>query len=70
MVASSPSSRPASAGSAGNHAGLPLFDLVFGTFDNPREFADEAVLGEGASARLLDLLRSRDVAMSVDAGRG
>jgi sterol desaturase/sphingolipid hydroxylase (fatty acid hydroxylase superfamily) len=46
---------------AGNYADLPLFDLLFGTFHNPAGFAEEAGLGYGASGRILDMLRFRDV---------
>jgi sterol desaturase/sphingolipid hydroxylase (fatty acid hydroxylase superfamily) len=60
---------------ARNYSDLPLFDLVFGTFHNPREFAAEQGFYEGASSRLGDLLRFRDVsvpnadAIDVAAGR-
>ncbi len=46
---------------SGNYADLPIFDLVFGTFRNPREFAREAGFYQGASARVGDMLLFRDV---------
>jgi hypothetical protein len=46
---------------ARNYADLPLFDLIFGTFYNPRDFAPQAGLYDGASTRVWDMLRFRDV---------
>lgn len=48
---------------ARNYSDLPLFDLLFGTFHNPRGFAAEQGFYDGASARLADLLRFRDVSV-------
>lgn len=48
---------------AGNYSDLPIFDLIFGTFHNPREFAKETGFYHGASTRIADMLRFRDVAV-------
>jgi sterol desaturase/sphingolipid hydroxylase (fatty acid hydroxylase superfamily) len=53
-----------------NYADLPLFDLVFGTFHNPRGFAAEAGFYGGASARIGDMLRFRDVSVMRSANGG
>ncbi len=53
---------------AGNYSDLPLFDLAFGTFDNPREFAAEQGFHAGASARLGEMLRFRDVSRPPEGG--
>ncbi len=45
-----------------NYSDLPLWDLVFGTFRNPKDFAAEAGFHDGASARVLPMLMFRDVA--------
>jgi len=45
-----------------NYSDLPLWDLVFGTFRNPRDFAAEAGFYDGASARIGPMLAFRDVA--------
>jgi sterol desaturase/sphingolipid hydroxylase (fatty acid hydroxylase superfamily) len=45
-----------------NYSDLPLFDLIFGTFRNPKEFASEAGFYEGASAKLPQLLVFQDIA--------
>ncbi len=45
----------------GNFADLPVFDLVFGTFHNPRDFAPATGFYDGASARLIEMLLWRDV---------
>jgi sterol desaturase/sphingolipid hydroxylase (fatty acid hydroxylase superfamily) len=46
---------------SGNYADLPVFDLVFGTFVNPTDFATSTGYYDGASARIGDMLRFRDV---------
>jgi len=45
-----------------NYSDLPLWDIVFGTFRNPKEFAAEAGFHDGASARIGAMLAFRDVA--------
>jgi sterol desaturase/sphingolipid hydroxylase (fatty acid hydroxylase superfamily) len=45
-----------------NYADLPVVDMLFGTFRNPRGFAPATGFWDGASARVLDMLRLRDVA--------
>jgi sterol desaturase/sphingolipid hydroxylase (fatty acid hydroxylase superfamily) len=44
-----------------NYADLPIIDLMFGTFQNPEDFAPATGFYDGASARVLDLLRFADV---------
>lgn len=44
-----------------NYADLPVFDLLFGTFHNPRGYEHETGFYHGASARVLDMLLGRDV---------
>jgi sterol desaturase/sphingolipid hydroxylase (fatty acid hydroxylase superfamily) len=46
---------------AKNYGDLPVFDILFGTFYNPRDFAKQNGFYEGASYRVLDMLRFRDV---------
>ncbi|MGE0031409.1 MAG: sterol desaturase family protein [Steroidobacteraceae bacterium] len=53
---------------AWNYSDLPLFDLLFGTFRNPRKYAPEQGFYDGASARVGELLLWRDVA-SAPLGR-
>ncbi len=45
-----------------NYSDLPLWDIVFGTFRNPKDFAGEAGFHEGASAKIPQMLLFRDVA--------
>jgi sterol desaturase/sphingolipid hydroxylase (fatty acid hydroxylase superfamily) len=49
---------------SGNYADLPVFDLIFGTFVNPPDFAPNTGYYDGASARVADMLRFRDVTRS------
>jgi sterol desaturase/sphingolipid hydroxylase (fatty acid hydroxylase superfamily) len=53
---------------AWNYSDLPLFDLLFGTFRNPKEYAPQQGFYDGASSRVGDLLLWRDVA-SAPLGR-
>lgn len=46
---------------AKNYADLPLIDMLFGTFENPRRFEHVTGFWDGASARVLDMLLARDV---------
>jgi sterol desaturase/sphingolipid hydroxylase (fatty acid hydroxylase superfamily) len=55
---------------ARNYSDLPLFDLLCGTFHNPRDFAARQGFYDGASLRLGEMLRFRDVSIrSADAER-
>lgn len=44
-----------------NYSDLPLWDVVFGTFENPTTFEGEAGFWDGASSRVLAMLFGRDV---------
>jgi sterol desaturase/sphingolipid hydroxylase (fatty acid hydroxylase superfamily) len=44
-----------------NYSDLPLFDLLFGTWRNPAEFAEQQGFYDGASARIGAMLAFRDV---------
>jgi sterol desaturase/sphingolipid hydroxylase (fatty acid hydroxylase superfamily) len=44
-----------------NYSDLPLWDMVFGTFENPETFDEEAGFYDGASSRLGAMLIGRDV---------
>ena len=48
-----------------NYSDLPLFDIIFGTFNNPRTFTHETGFYNGASARLKDMLLFKDVTRPV-----
>jgi len=47
----------------GNFSDLPLFDILFGTFHNPRDFVVETGFYQGASRRIAEMLRFRDVSL-------
>lgn len=44
-----------------NYADLPLIDMIFGTFKNPKTYQEETGFYNGASSRVLDMLRFKDV---------
>lgn len=46
-----------------NYADLPLIDMIFGTFRNPKTYQRETGFYHGASARVLEMLRFKDVSM-------
>ena len=46
---------------AHNYADLPLIDMLFGSFRNPRTHAPATGFWDGASARVIDMLLMRDV---------
>ena len=45
-----------------NYGDLPLFDIIFGTFHNPKTFTGEVGFYDGASKRLPEMLAGRLVA--------
>jgi sterol desaturase/sphingolipid hydroxylase (fatty acid hydroxylase superfamily) len=44
-----------------NYSDLPLFDILFGTFKNPKEFVEETGFYEGGSDRMMDMLMFKDI---------
>lgn len=44
---------------SGNYSDLPLWDMLFGTFDNPREMPRECGFGEMREAQLVRMLLGR-----------
>lgn len=44
-----------------NYSDLPLFDIIFGTFRNPKDFEHETGFYDGASDRMLEMLTARDI---------
>lgn len=44
-----------------NYADLPVFDMLFGTYRNPAGYEHDTGFWHGASSRVLDMLRLRDV---------
>jgi len=45
-----------------NYSDLPLFDILFGTFRNPKEFVAECGFYDGASAKVPQILVFKDIA--------
>ena len=48
-----------------NYSTLPVWDMLFGTFRNPKEFSGEVGFYDGASTRIKDMLLGRDVSAPV-----
>lgn len=49
-----------------NYADLPVFDIIFGTFKNPRQYAGEAGFYPGASSKIIAMLRFKDVSQNAN----
>ena len=49
-----------------NYSSFPLFDMIFGTFKNPKTYQKETGFYHGASARVLDMLTFKDVTIPTD----
>ena len=47
-----------------NYSDLPLFDILFGTFRNPKDFVSESGFYDGASAKVPEILLFKDIAGS------
>jgi sterol desaturase/sphingolipid hydroxylase (fatty acid hydroxylase superfamily) len=47
---------------AGNYADLPVWDMLFGTFRNPRDWEGQCGFGEAQELRLKEMLRWKEVA--------
>ena len=45
-----------------NYSDLPLFDILFGTFRNPKDFVTESGFYDGASAKVPQILVFKDIA--------
>ena len=44
-----------------NYSDLPIFDIIFGTFKNPKSFESEAGFYNGASSKMWQMLLFKDV---------
>jgi sterol desaturase/sphingolipid hydroxylase (fatty acid hydroxylase superfamily) len=44
-----------------NYSDLPLFDILFGTFRNPKRYVNETGFYEGASSRIADMLMFKEI---------
>lgn len=44
-----------------NYSDLPLFDIILGTFNNPKEFVNESGFYTGASSRIGDMLLFKNI---------
>jgi len=50
-----------------NYSDLPLFDIILGTFKNPKEFARETGFYTGASNRVGEMLLFKDISTGEEA---
>ena len=47
-----------------NYSDLPVFDMLFGTFQNPRSYQHETGFYDGASSKILQMLTFQDINQS------
>jgi sterol desaturase/sphingolipid hydroxylase (fatty acid hydroxylase superfamily) len=45
-----------------NYSDLPVFDIIFGTFRNPKEFVSESGFAGASSRQIPEMLLWRDIA--------
>jgi sterol desaturase/sphingolipid hydroxylase (fatty acid hydroxylase superfamily) len=45
-----------------NYGDIPLYDMLFGTFHNPKSFEGEVGFWDGASAKIGPMLVGREIA--------
>lgn len=48
-----------------NYSDFPIYDYLFGTFANPKDFQDQNGFYDGASARVKDMLLFKDVSIKT-----
>lgn len=48
-----------------NYSDLPVFDILFGTFKNPKSFAGEFGFYEGSSTKLKEILLCKDISQPL-----
>jgi sterol desaturase/sphingolipid hydroxylase (fatty acid hydroxylase superfamily) len=46
---------------AHNYSDLPLFDIILGTFKNPKAFVNETGFYSGASSKIVDMILFKDI---------
>jgi sterol desaturase/sphingolipid hydroxylase (fatty acid hydroxylase superfamily) len=44
-----------------NYSDMPVFDIIFGTFKNPKEYSHESGFYDGASSKVIDMLMFKDI---------
>ncbi|HEY0752256.1 MAG TPA: sterol desaturase family protein, partial [Chitinophagaceae bacterium] len=49
-----------------NYSDVPLFDILFGTFKNPKNYSFESGFYDGASERIVDMLSFKDVSIKEE----
>jgi sterol desaturase/sphingolipid hydroxylase (fatty acid hydroxylase superfamily) len=49
-----------------NYSDLPVFDILLGTFKNPKEYVKETGFYPGASSRIAEMLSFKDVSEPVN----
>ena len=49
-----------------NYSDLPIFDILFGTFKNPKNYEHETGFYTGASKRIIDMLLFKNVEQPLD----
>ena len=48
-----------------NYSDLPVYDLLFGTFSNPREFRGKNGFYDGASRKIIEMLSFQDISKQL-----
>jgi len=48
-----------------NYSDLPIFDIIFGTFRNPKQYENETGFYIGASKRIIDMIMMKDIEKKI-----
>ena len=51
---------------ANNYSDLPIFDIILGTFNNPKDFANETGFYNGASNRIGEMMIFKDINNGIE----
>jgi sterol desaturase/sphingolipid hydroxylase (fatty acid hydroxylase superfamily) len=49
-----------------NYSDIPIYDIIFGTFNNPKEYKHESGFYNGASSKVWDMLLFKDISSNED----
>ncbi|MEQ9166573.1 MAG: sterol desaturase family protein [Fulvivirga sp.] len=49
-----------------NYSDFPVYDILFGTFKNPKEYQGEAGFYDGGSGKVVDMLMFKDIAAAYE----
>ncbi|RNC87201.1 MAG: fatty acid hydroxylase family protein [Winogradskyella sp.] len=49
-----------------NYCGLPLYDIIFGTFKNPKSYENKTGFYDGASSKIMEMISFKDISIRAN----